>query len=200
MELAFYIAGAVAVVSTVLMLTRMNVVHALLYLIISLLGVAVVFYVLGAPFVAALEIIIYAGAIMVLFVFVVMMLNVGQHSVEIERQWLTPGIWIGPVLLAGTLLIEVVYLVRGVPVGLGAGAVEPKAVGIALFGPYLIGVELASMLLLAGLVGAYHLGFRKTDKFEIRLEIQHDTDTHERRAAASGDLILVGTDQPARTP
>src|SRR5258707_14783155 len=57
MELAFYIAGAVAVVSTVLMLTRMNVVDALLYLIVSLLGVAVVFYVLGAPFVAALEII-----------------------------------------------------------------------------------------------------------------------------------------------
>ena len=66
MELAFYIAGAVAVISTILMLTRLNVVHALLYLIVSLLAVAVVFYVLGAPFVAALEVIIYAGAIMVL--------------------------------------------------------------------------------------------------------------------------------------
>ena len=75
MELAFYIAGAVAVLSTILMLTRLNVVHALLYLIVSLLAVAVVFYVLGAPFVAALEVIIYAGAIMVLFVFVVMMMT-----------------------------------------------------------------------------------------------------------------------------
>lgn len=200
MELAFYIAGAVAVLSTVLMLTRLNVVHALLYLIVSLLGVAVVFYVLGAPFVAALEVIIYAGAIMVLFIFVVMMLNLGQHSVDVEKQWLTPGIWTGPVLLASILLVEVAYLVRGVPVGLGTGAVEPKAVGIALFGPYLIGVELASMLLLAGLVGAYHLGFRKISKFETPSEIQHDADTHEGRATASGALVLAGTDQPARTP
>ena len=200
MEIAFYIAGAVAVLSTVLMLTRLNVVHALLYLIVSLLGVAVVFYVVGAPFVAALEVIIYAGAIMVLFVFVVMMLNLGKHAVGLEKQWLTPGIWIGPVLLASILLIEVVYLMRAFSVALDTGAVNPKAVAIALFGPYLIGVELASMLLLAGLVGAYHLGFRKTEKFEIRLEIQHDPDTHERRGAAGGDLVLTGTDQPARTP
>jgi NADH-quinone oxidoreductase subunit J len=196
MELAFYIAGAVAVISTILMLTRLNVVHALLYLIVSLLAVAVVFYVLGAPFVAALEVIIYAGAIMVLFVFVVMMLNLGEHGVAMEKQWLTPGIWTGPVLLAGILIIEVLYLVRGGTAGLGTGAVEPKEVGIALFGPYLIGVELASMLLLAGLVGAYHLGFRKAEKPEI----QHGRDTHERRAAASGNPVLARTDQLARTP
>jgi NADH-quinone oxidoreductase subunit J len=196
MELGFYIAGAVAVISTVLMLTRLNVVHALLYLIVSLLSAAVVFYVLGAPFVAALEVIVYAGAIMVLFVFLVMMLNLGGHAVDTEKQWLTPGIWIGPALLAAVLIVEVVYLVRGATAGLGTGAVEPKAVGIALFGPYLIGVELASMLLLAGLVGAYHLSYRQVEKPEI----QHDTDTHERRAAASGDLVLAGTDQSARTP
>lgn len=196
MELAFYIAGAVAVISTILMLTRLNVVHALLYLIVSLLAVAVVFYVLGAPFVAALEVIIYAGAIMVLFVFVVMMLNLGEHGAEMEKQWLTPGIWTGPVLLASILIIQVLYLVWGGTAGLGTGVVEPKEVGIALFGPYLIGVELASMLLLAGLVGAYHLGFRKAEKPEI----QHGRDTHERRAAASGNPVLARTDQLARTP
>jgi NADH-quinone oxidoreductase subunit J len=196
MELAFYIAGAVAVIATVLMLTRLNVVHALLYLIVSLLGVAVVFFVLGAPFVAALEVIIYAGAIMVLFVFVVMMLNLGKHAVGMEKQLLTPGIWIGPVLLASILIIEVAYSIRSGTASLGTGAVEPKEVGIALFGPYLIGVELASMLLLAGLVGAYHLGFHKIEKPEN----QHDADTHERRAAASGDLVLTRTDQPAGTP
>jgi NADH-quinone oxidoreductase subunit J len=196
MELAFYTAGAVAVISTVLMLTRLNVVHALLYLIVSLLGVAVVFYVLGAAFVAALEVIIYAGAIMVLFVFVVMMLNLGEHAVEMEKQWLTPGIWTGPVLLSSILTIEVIYLVRGGTAELRTGVGEPKAVGIALFGPYLVGVELASMLLLAGLVGAYHLGSRTGEKTEI----QNDADTYERRAAASGDLVLAGTDQPPRTP
>jgi len=196
MELAFYIAGAVAVISTVLMLTRMNVVHALLYLIVSLLSVAVVFYVLGAPFVAALEVIVYAGAIMVLLLFVVMMLNLGGRAAGMERQWLTPGIWTGPVLLAGVLITEVVYLARGATAGLGAGAIAPKEVGIALFGPYVIGVELVSMLLLAGLVGAYHLGVHQAEKPEI----QHDADTHERWADASGDLVLAGTDQPSRTP
>ncbi len=196
MELVFYIAGAVAVISTGLMLTRLNVVHALLYLIVSLLGVAVVFYVLGAPFVAALEVIVYAGAIMVLFVFVVMMLNLGAHEAQMEKQWLTPGIWIGPVLLASILIIEVLYLMRGTTPDLTTGALGPKEVGIALFGPYLIGVELASMLLLAGLVGAYHLGARETEKPEIR----HDTDTDERRTAAGRDLVLAGTDQSSRTP
>lgn len=163
MELAFYIAAAIAIVSTGLMLTGLNVVHALLYLIVSLLAVAVVFYIIGAPFVAALEVIIYAGAIMVLFVFVVMMLNLGTHARSLEKAWLTPGIWIGPTVLASLLLCEVAYVVvQGGGAHMGAGIVDPHQVGLVLFGPYVIGVELASMLLLAGLVGAYHLGCRTT--------------------------------------
>jgi len=168
MELAFYIAAAVAIISTALMLRDVNVVHALLYLIVSLLAVAVVFYVIGAPFVAALEVIIYAGAIVVLFVFVVMMLNLGEQAMTQEKGWLTPGIWFGPTLLAGVLLCEVAYLVvQGGGAQLEAGMVTPKQVGIVLFGPYLIGVELASMLLLAGLVGAYHLGVRTTKRMDV---------------------------------
>ncbi len=198
MELIFYIAGAVAVVSTMMMLTRLNLVHALLYLIVSLLAVAVDFFVLGAPFVAALEAIVYAGAIMVLFLFVVMMLNIGRRASETERQWLTPGIWTGPVILAGILIVEVVYLARAASAGLGTDATGPKQVGISLFGPYVIGVELASMLLLAGLVGAYHLGVRENRKTEAP-ESQHDSDTHEGRADAGGDLVLAGSDRSAGT-
>jgi NADH-quinone oxidoreductase subunit J len=195
MDLTFYIAGAVAVISTAIMLTRLNLVHALLYLIVSLLAVAVDFFVLGAPFAAALEVIVYAGAIMVLFLFVVMMLNVGKHGVETEKRWLTPGTWAGPVILASILVIEVVYLARGGSARLGTSALGPKEVGITLFGPYMIGVELASMLMLAGLVGAYHLGYRKAQKREI----QNDANTHERRADTSGDLVLAGADRSART-
>ena len=195
MELTFYIAGAVAVVSTILMLTRLNLVHALLYLIVSLLAVAVDFFTLGAPFAAALEAIVYAGAIMVLFLFVVMMLNIGRHLAETERQWLTPGIWTGPVVLAGILITEVIYLAQGASAGLGTTATGPKEVGIALFGPYMIGVELASMLLLAGLVGAYHLGLRQTEKPEIK----HDTSALEGRVDTGGDLVLAGADRSART-
>lgn len=197
MEMTFYIAGTLAIIATALMLTSLNMVHALLYLIMSLLAVAVVFYVMGAPFIAVLEVIIYAGAIMVLFVFVVMMLNLGAQAVSLEKSWLTPGIWIGPTLLAGLLLCEVAYvIVRGGSAQLATGMVEPKQVGIVLFGPYVIGVELASMLLLAGLLGAYHLGFRATHRAEIR----NARDIHKRWTAPGRDLVLPGTDRPPRTP
>jgi NADH-quinone oxidoreductase subunit J len=196
MEATFYIAGAVAVLATVLMLTRLNVVHAQLYLIVSLLAVAVDFYTLGAPFVAALEVIVYAGAIMVLFVFAVMMLNLGGHSAKTEKDWLTPGIWIGPVLLAGVLLVEVVTLVGRGGQAFAVDVIGPQQVGIVLFGPYVIGVELASMLLLAGLVGAYHLAYQKASKPEIR----HEPNTDERRADSGGDLVLVGTRESSGTP
>jgi len=154
----FYITSAVAVFATVMMITRLNAVHGLLYLILSLLAVGVLFFVLGAHFAAVLEVIIYAGAIMVLFVFVIMMLNQGQKTLEQERVWLQPGIWIGPSLLALILFVEMlVIVVSGGSAEIGY-AVSAKQVGIALYGPYLLAVELASMLLLAGLVGAYHLG------------------------------------------
>ncbi len=161
MPTAFYVAGAVAVFSTLMMLTRYNAIHALLYLIVSLLAVAVVFYTIGAPFVAALEVIIYAGAIMVLFVFAVMLLNVNQIAIHQEKSWITPRMWIGPGILAAILIAELVSLLAGVAGGPPRiVTVDAKQVGIALYGPYLIGVELASMLLLGGLVGAYHLGWR----------------------------------------
>ena len=162
MNVVFYLAAAVAVVATLLVITRLNAVHALLYLIVSLLSVALIFFTLGAPFVAALEVIVYAGAIMVLFVFAIMMLNLGPQATDQERQWLQPGMWIGPAVLAAILLAGVIYALAQGPATLprAGGAVDPQQVGMALFGPYVLGVELASMLLLAGLVGAYHLGRR----------------------------------------
>jgi len=162
MTVTFYIASAVAVLATLMVVTRHNPIHALLYLIVSFLSVAVVFFLLGAPFVAALEVIIYAGAIMVLFVFVVMMLNLGQEAVDKERKWLTPGMFIGPGALSAILLGMIIELLASSnSASYYSGSVDPKEIGLALFGPYVIAVELASMLLLAGLVGAFHLGHRK---------------------------------------
>jgi NADH-quinone oxidoreductase subunit J len=161
MDTVFYISAVVAVLATLMVITRANAVHALLYLIVSLLAVAVIFFVLGAPFVAAMEVIIYAGAIMVLFVFVVMMLNLGPQTVEQEQAWIQPAAWVGPAVLSAVLLGELVYVFSaGGGLAVGGREIGPPAVGAALFGPYVIGVELASMLLLAGLVGAYHLGRR----------------------------------------
>ena len=161
MTLTFYIASTIAIVATVMAITRTNAVHALLYLVMSFLAIALIFFTLGAPFAAVLEVIIYAGAIMVLFIFVVMMLNLGEETARQERQWLTPGAWAGPSLLSVILLVELAYVLAGGSTSRGTLAVDGKEVGIALFGPYLLAVELASMLLLAGLVGAYHLGKRE---------------------------------------
>jgi NADH-quinone oxidoreductase subunit J len=175
MNLTFYLAAAVAVFATAMVVTRLNAVHALLYLVVSLLAVALMFYILGAPFAAALEIIIYAGAIMVLFVFVVMMLNLGEQAVARERGWLTPGIWVGPALLSLVLLAELLYiLIPGTQAVVNPEIVEAKRVGVELFGPYLLAVELASMLLLGGLVGAWQLGRR--DAAAAPQEAGHDGD------------------------
>ncbi len=163
MNAVFYVSSTVAIVATLLAITRTNAVHALLYLVSAMLALAVIFMTLGAPFIAAFQVIVYAGAIMVLFVFVVMMLNEGAPSVERETQWLKVGTWFGPALLSGVLLAELVFLLtqHGVPAGAATAApVDPQQVGLALFGPYLLGVELSSMLLLSGLVGAFHLGRR----------------------------------------
>ena len=194
MQILFYISGGIAILATVMTVTRLNAVHALLYFIMSLLSVAVIFYILGAPFIAALEVIIYAGAIMVLFIFVVMMLNLGERAVEMESKLLSARMWIGPEILAAILIAEVVYLLsRPAIEGHAIQYVEPREVGLALFGPYLIGVELASMLLLGALVGAYHLGYRKPKAVE-----KPDADnTDATRAAAGGDLVRPGHDRPA---
>ena len=157
MNTLFYIAAIVAVISTIMVIIEFNPVHALLYLIVSLMSVAVIFFLLGAPFAAALEVIVYAGAIMVLFVFVVMMLNLGPQSAPEERSQHPARLWFGPFVLSAALLAELVFVLRGGGLA-GLREVGPKEVGLALFGPYLFGTELASMLLLSGLIGAYHLG------------------------------------------
>lgn len=161
MNLFFYIAATVAVLTTMLAITRMNAVHSLLYMIVSLMAGSLIFFVLGAPYVAALQAIVYAGAIMVLFIFVIMMLNQGPESARQERAWLNPRMWYGPSLLAVVLLVELGVVLRGDGSWLpGNRIVDPKEVALALYGPYFLVVELGSMLLLAGLVGAYHLGRR----------------------------------------
>lgn len=163
MNEVFYATAVVAVVSTLAVIVQMNAVHALLYLIVSLLAVALVFFTLGAPFVAALEVIIYAGAIMVLFVFVMMMLNLGSDAIRQEKQWVDPKMWSGPAVLALILVALVIYVIVAGDAGSSAQrVVQPKEVGISLFGTYLLGVELASFLLLAGMAGAYHLGFGRS--------------------------------------
>lgn len=161
MNVFFYIAAAVAIVSTVLAISGRNAIHSLLFLILSLLAISVIFYLLSAPFIAALEVIIYAGAIMVLFIFVTMMLNIGLER-ETEKKWLRPRMWIIPSILSVVLLIDLILAIKSVPANPSVKeAIMPKQVGISLFSTYLLAVEIAAILLMAGVIGAYHLGSQK---------------------------------------
>ncbi len=165
MTTVFYTAAAVAIVATVLALTRANAVHGLLYLVVSLLAVALIFFVAGAPFVAALEVVIYAGAIIVMFLFVVMLVSLGSKAIEEERRFLGASTWLGPAALASVLLVELVVVLRSLAVPLAyTSEIGPARVGATLYGPYLIAVELASLLLLSALIGAVHLGRRTLGK------------------------------------
>lgn len=171
MELVlFYIAAAVALFATIFALTRSNAAHALIYLILSLLAVAVIFFLLGAPFAAALEVVIYAGAIMVLFVFVIMMLNLGEAGQARERHRLKPSVWIIPAILSTVLLVEMMLVLNNFQAPQTGALITAKQVGLELFGAYVLAVEIASMLLLAGLVGAYHVGrrFRLVETDDIK--------------------------------
>lgn len=158
MDIIWYITAAIAFISSVMAIKNKNAIHALLYLILSLLSVSVIFYLIGAPLVAAFEVLVYAGAIMVLFIFIVMMLNVGMQE-EHEKHMLTPRMWIFPAVLAASLFVIFIYVISSFhPEKTEQGTIGPKQVGIALFTTYLLTVEIAAMLLLAGIVGAYHLG------------------------------------------
>ena len=99
---------------------------------------------------------------MVLFVFIIMLLNLGAETAEQERKWLKPKIWIGPSALAFILLIELTYLILSAETTqYTSRVVEPKEVAVSVFSAYIIGVELAAMLLMAGVVGAAHIGQHK---------------------------------------
>ncbi len=156
----FYILAAVAIVATGFAVTEKHTVHAIVYLVTSFFALAVVFYLLGAPLVAVFEVIIYAGAIMVLFMFVIMMLDLG-HPERVAR----PGVrdWWPALVLGGIVLAAIVSLLAA---GEQAAAPRLPSVGIREFGrtlfqKYGIAVEIISMQLLFALVGALYLGRRR---------------------------------------
>ena len=162
--IGFYLLAIVAILASLRVITRTNPVHALLNMIVTLLALSGIFFALGAPFAGALEIIVYAGAIMVLFVFVVMMLNLGTQSTLEEESWLTSSAWAvlaGLAFIVGLTLFSLIGMKHGfegmMPAFIGVEPVTAKMIGAKLFTEYLLLVEIAGFLLLAGLVAAYHL-------------------------------------------
>jgi NADH-quinone oxidoreductase subunit J len=132
--------------------------HTIVYLVGSFIATALLFYLLGAPFLAILEVVIYAGAIMVLFLFIVMMLDVKRDERTLRpflRQWFVP------LLLGGISFIVMfafILLESGSNLTLSLVMASPLTFGRFLFQKYWLGVEIASYLLFVALVGALYLG------------------------------------------
>jgi len=161
MNILFYISAAAAIICTIMMVIARNIVHSLLFLIVSFFSVSVVMFIIGAPFVAALEVIIYAGAIMVLFVFVIMMLNLSIEENR-EKNLMKPKVWIAPSFISIVLFAEMVYMLNAQATQtIGMKIVLPVTVGKLMFTKYILVVELAAFLLMAGIIGAYHIGQRE---------------------------------------
>lgn len=179
MEIIFYISAIISLFSTIAVVTRKNAVHAMLFLVVSLLAVAVIFFVVGAPFVAALEVIVYAGAIMVLFVFAIMMLNMGKQAVATETSLMSFGTWFVPAILCLILLGEMIYVLYVEPSGtMEVVEIGPAAVSESLFTGYALAVELTGMLLMSGIVGAYHIGRENKKEYHRYLQQSNDI-THD---------------------
>jgi NADH-quinone oxidoreductase subunit J len=152
----FLVLAAIAVIAAVAMLLSRNTVYSALYLVANFLALAVIYLLLGAPFVALAQITIYAGAIMVLFLFVIMMLGAEKHKEQEPLKWQRPL----AIFLSLALVGEGVYaLVTRVGMDfLTQPATEtladPRAIGTLLFNQYSLPFELTSIILLVAAVGA----------------------------------------------
>jgi NADH-quinone oxidoreductase subunit J len=162
----FYGLGIIILVATALAITRRNPMHAVIYLIVSFFGMAPLFYLLGAPLLALLEIIIYAGAIMVLFIFIVMMLRIDVTPATASqwlRQW-SPAL--GLSLISGLAMVFLIWQGPALKTVLPLGQASPREFGLFVFRRYWFAVEIASFLLFVALVGAYYLGRKDTSPEE----------------------------------
>src|SRR4051812_36839467 len=152
----FYFLSGLALLGGVLVITRRNPVHSALSLILTLLALAGLYLMLYAPFVAGVQIILYAGGIMVLFLFVIMLVNIerAQREFVFNQQWQV-GVVAG--LALGALLLFVYQKGSGVSPANPAAPPETQntqQVGMVLFQSYLLPFEIASLLLLVAIVGA----------------------------------------------
>ncbi len=155
----FYILATVTVIATVLAIVEKHPVHAIVYLVTSFFSLAVIFYLLAAPLIAMFEVIIYAGAVMVLFMFVIMMLDLGRPD-EARRPALRQ--WLLPLLLGGIILLSIGALaVAPSRAPALAHVVSVREFSVTLFSRYGVAIEIISMQLLFAVVGALYLGRRR---------------------------------------
>ncbi len=155
MTVLFYLSGLLLVVATATAVTRRNAIHAVVWLVISFLATSLLFYLLGAPLLAMFEIIIFAGAIMVLFLFILLLVPLEAAVEAPARSWL-PAVALGLAFGAASLV-----LLGAWPAArrqLAAARAAPADFGRFLFGSWRLPIILVGLLLFVGLVGALYLG------------------------------------------
>jgi NADH-quinone oxidoreductase subunit J len=151
----FYLLAIVILTATALAITRRQPIHAVLYLIVAFLGTAALFFLLGAPLLAAFVIILYAGAIMVLILFVIMLFQRSPRELGLLPQW-GPAVLLGIVFLA--VAVATVFKDPGSGVLLQGAVAQPKDFGRFLFDRYWLAVEIISILLFVALVAIIQVG------------------------------------------
>jgi NADH-quinone oxidoreductase subunit J len=168
-QIGFYFFGGLAVVSAILVVTRRNAVHSAIFLITALLATAGIFLQLHAEFLFIVQVILYVGGIMVLFIFVIMLVNldVAIRQMQFNRMWLVA------LLLTVALGAQVYMVIHYAHAGMTeplfkfparpAATLEPNTelIGATLFGQYMLPFEIASILLLVAMIGAVVMAKRK---------------------------------------
>ena len=155
----FYLLSGLALLGGVLVITRKNAVHSALALILTLLALAGLYLMLYAPFVAGVQIILYAGGIMVLFLFVIMLVSIekSQREEQFNKQWI--GGLVGAVAL-GALFVRVfvrskaLHDLTGMPMAQLPEQSNTQEIAVYLYGNYMLAFEIASLLLLVAIIGA----------------------------------------------
>src|SRR5215472_730547 len=159
----FLVFGAISVAASINLLAQRHPIDSALSLIAVLASLAVEYLLLGAEFVAAVQVIVYAGAVMVLFVFTIMLLNAGEEEMTMGSRvaWLIgiPGMVVGATLVAWVLLQRS----DTGDVGLGALPGDPQTIGTLLFHDYLLPFEVTSVLVLIAIMGAVVLASRPSE-------------------------------------
>lgn len=164
----FYYLAAASIASAVLAVTRRRPIHSMLWVLALFLHVAGIFLLLGAEFLAAVQVIVYAGAILVFYLFFLMLIDLSGEAAapRFSAHW--------PIAVAaGIVLAMLLWLAQGAPilappalpvaVGGGAGAGNIETVGSALFTEFALPFEIVSIVLLAAIVGAVVIAKRKTE-------------------------------------
>lgn len=159
----FIVAALVVIVSSLLMITRKNPIHSALWMIVTFFSMAVIYLLLNAQFIAVAQVMVYAGAIMMLILFVIMMVSLDNGAQEQKRFPMTLGTRLSWAVVVVVLLVELMFAalfyqatakVGSYPAEAVASLGNARTMGTLLYGQYIFPFEIASILLLVGIVGA----------------------------------------------